>query len=125
MKKIDITIPDNLDPIREVSAIAKQLAKSLPQKSRTLIGEGIEITHDKVQINVTRKAIEKTAKSCKCGACDTIVLLTASKQLFVNYGGIVKKKHYCSDECRELVLSIAGEGRASITRKGIRHAFFY
>ena len=116
MEKINITIPDNLTPNEEVLAIAKQLGKKLLPSNQKLLGSGYELKHLQTQINIKREAIEKPIVTRECPICKTIVDQKAAKVLWTNYGGNQKKHHYCSDECRESVLQIAGSGRASIKR---------
>lgn len=116
MKRINITIPDNLTPNEEVLAIAKQLGKKLLPSKLKMLGSGYELKHLQTQINIKREAIEKPIVTRECPICKTIVDQKAAKVLWTNYGGNQKKNYYCSDECRETVLHIAGNGRASIKK---------
>jgi len=121
MKKIDITIDDSLTPEQEVFAIAKQLSKKLilSGNDKKLLGTGYTIKEAKTQININRVFKEKTVKPIKtyvCPICQTIVDSKLHKPLFSNYGGSIKKHRLCSNECRDALIDICGEGRTSKTR---------
>ena len=117
MEKINITIPDNLDVNGELLAIAKQLGKKLLPVKKKLLGSCYEIKHLETQININREPVEKAIVTRECSVCLTIFEQKIGKKLWINYGGIQKQRHYCSDSCRETVLQLVGSGRASINKR--------
>ena len=126
MEKIIITIPDNLTPQQEALAISEQLGKKyLPSSSLKLIGSGYEVKHLETQIVIRREAVEKPVVTCECSVCSTVFEKSLGKDLWVNYGGIDKKRKYCSDICRNTVIAICGDGRASIKRKELKRVVAY
>lgn len=117
MEKIKITIPDNLNPEQELLAIAKQLGKNLlPSGKNKLLGTGYEIKHLQMQIEITRESVEKTVVTRECPICKSLFQQTAGKILWTNYGGNKKRLYYCSDNCRQQVIEVAGQGRVSINK---------
>ena len=117
MEKINITIPDNLTPQEELMAIAKQLGrKLLPTDNKKLLGTGYEIKHLETQITIKREQVEKPIVTRNCPICQTIFEQKIGKRLWTNYGGVQKQHHYCKSECREMVLQVAGTGRAAIKK---------
>lgn len=124
MEKIKIVIPDNLTPDQELMAIAKQLGKKLLPKSGTkLIGSGYEIKHLDTQINISREPVEKAITTRECVVCKTVFEQSKGKKLWTNYGGLQRKHYYCSDDCRNVVFSIAGSGRAAISPNKLRAVY--
>lgn len=119
MDKIIITIPDNLDANSELLAIAKQLGRKLLPTNNKLLGSGYDVKHLETQIIIKREAIEKPIVTRECSVCSTIFEQKISKKLWVNYGGKRKQRHYCSDDCREVVLQLVGSGRASVKKRHI------
>lgn len=116
MERINITIPDNLTPNEEVLAIAKQLGKKLLPSNLKKLGSGYELKHLQTQINIKREAVVKPIVTHECSVCSAVFEQKIGKKLWINYGGNQKQRHYCSDECRDTVLQIAGSGRASIKK---------
>lgn len=121
MKKIKITIPDNLSAAEETIAIAKQLqTKFLLGNNVKKLGSGYEIKDLQTEIIVTRVPVEKPIKTLDCGVCSTTFETSLGKPLYINYGGNVRKNLYCCEECRNTVLNLCGEGRASIKKGGLK-----
>ena len=127
MKKIKITIPDNLTPQEETFAIAKQLGSKLIENKQTtkLLGSGYEIKHTQTEIIINREPVEKPIKTTECTVCKTVFENKLGSVLYINYGGSHKKKIYCSDNCRDVVRDICGEGRASIKKGKLKTAFSF
>lgn len=125
MKKITIKIKDNLSPQQEALEIAKQLAKNplmLGGGAVAFIGQGVEIQELKTTIEIER--IPSEPIMCLCSVCDTNFDKSIGKRLYINYGGNVKSNFYCSDGCRNIVLSFLPPERASKTRKFIKQSNF-
>lgn len=117
MEKINITIPDNLTPEQELTAISKKLGrKLLPTDNKKLLGTGYEIKHLETQITIKREQVKKPIVTRTCLICKTIFEHKIGKRLWINYGGAQKQHHYCRNECREAVLQVEGTGRASIKK---------
>lgn len=127
MKKIKITIPDNLTPQEETFAIAKQLGSKLIEnkQGKKLLGSGYEIKHTQTEIIINREPVEKPIKTSECTVCNTTFENSLGSVLYINYGGSRKKKIYCSDNCRDVVRDICGEGRTSIKRSNLKPAFLF
>ena len=122
METVNITIPDNLTPEQEVFAIAKSFGKRAIQgSSKKAIGDVLTIKHLQTQIIVTREAVEKPIITRTCSVCNTIFEQSIGSTLFTNYGGLVRKQFYCSDECRKAVIDIFGD-RCAIKKKDIQIA---
>jgi hypothetical protein len=125
MKKIVIKIKDNLSPQQEAFEIAKQLSKNtlmLGGSATAFIGQGVEIQELKTIIEVER--IPSEPIMCLCSVCDTNFDKTIGKRLYFNYGGKVRDKLFCSNECRDFNLSFLPENRASKTKRFIKVANF-
>lgn len=121
MKKINITIPDNLSAAEEAIAIAQQLrTKLLPDNGFKKIGSGYQIQDLQTEITVTRVSVEKLIKTLDCGVCNTTFETSIGKALYINYGGNARKNLYCSEECRDVVHNLCGEGRASIKKGDLK-----
>ena len=120
MEKIHITIPDNLDTNGELLAIVEELGKNLlPSGTKLLnsgLGSGYEIKHLETQIIIKRESVEKPIAVRECSICSTLFDQKVGKKLWINYGGNQKQRHYCSNDCREVVLELVGNGRASINK---------
>lgn len=125
MKRVIITIPDNLTPSQELIAIAQQLGKKMLPSGQNELGTGYTVKHLETQIIIKREPIEKPIVTIECPICKTIVEKKIAKALYTNYGGNRKTSHYCSDECREVILQISGEGRASIRKSGLKPVYAY
>ena len=119
MEKINITIPDNLNANEEILAIAKHLGNNMLPTNKELISCSYELKHLETQITIKREPTEDTIVTRECSVCATIFEQGIGSKLWVNYGGKKKQRHYCSDECREVVLQIVGNGRASIKKGGL------
>jgi hypothetical protein len=131
MPDINIKIPYNLTEQEEIGAIARQLfirkkQLQLSQTSKKLIASdtAVKIKDIETKIIVTRD-LGKPIPTCTCSVCKTIIEKRLAKVLWINYGGVTKKHHYCSEECRNIVLNISGNGRAAIKKSELRHAFNY
>lgn len=121
MKRVKITIPDNLTPAEEAIAIAQQLStKLLQDNGLKKIGSGYQIKDLQTEIIVNRVSDEKPVKTLDCGVCNTTFETSIGKVLYINYGGNVRKKRYCSEECRDVVHNLCGEGRTSISRGNLK-----
>lgn len=121
MEKITITIPDNLTPEQELFAIVKKLgSKLLPSGTNKLLGNGYEIKDLQTAIIIKRKSTEKVTVTRNCPICATMFDHHVARPLWTNYGGVKKLHHYCSDECREKMMEICGEGRASIQKNKLK-----
>ena len=122
MEKIKITIPDGLTPQEEIFAIAKKLGKALgPPKNQKAIGVGYEVKHLETQITITREPVEELIVTRVCSVCETIFEQSLGKPLYVNYGGQIKQRMYCSDECRDGVIDICGVDRAFIKKSSFKY----
>jgi hypothetical protein len=119
MIRINITIPDNLSPTEELLAIAKQLGKKMLPTGQKELGTGYVIKHSETQIVIKREAVEKPIVTRECRICKSIVEQSIAKVLYTNYGGNKKKHYYCSEDCRDVVMNITGQGRASTKRSGV------
>ncbi len=120
MEKINITIPDNLTYEQEVFAIAQQLGKKMLPPKNKLLGSGYTIKHLETQIIIKREEVEKPIVTKECGACGDIFEVKTGKSLWTNYGGTQKKRHYCTDECRDIVMAISGPHRAAIKKSHLK-----
>lgn len=128
MKVIEITIPDNLTSEQEALEIAKHLVKKkLPTnkifvdgKKPVLIGDGFEVKELNVQINIKREPAQNPIKTIECAVCATIFEKSLGAGLWVNYGGKIARRHYCSKNCRQEVLELAGYGRAAIKKADLK-----
>jgi uncharacterized Fe-S center protein len=121
MKKVTIKIKDNLSPEQEAFEIAKQLAKNPLMLGNSVvgyIGQGVEVQHLKTTIEIERIPTEPTM--CICSVCDCNFEKSVGKRVFINYGGSINKRLYCSEDCRKIVLNLLPENRASKTRKKLR-----
>ena len=118
MEKIIIKIPDNLTPEEERFAIFKKMGKALapPKKKQLAIGEGYVVQQLQTEIVIIREPVVKLTVVHECSVCKTLFEPLDGFKLYVNYGGITKKRLYCSDNCVVTVMSICGEGRASKTK---------
>lgn len=124
MEIIKITIPDNLTPDQELLAIAQQLGKKmLPSKNQNLLGAGYELKHLQTAIVINRVTTEKIIVTRVCPICDTIFDHSIGKRLWTNYGGVKKQHHYCSDDCRDVMESIVGDGRSSRSKNKLQPLF--
>jgi len=123
MKKVSITIPDNLDHNQEVIAIAGQLHKKMIGRDQKRIGNSVDVIDLKTEIIVTRKSTEKPIKMIVCPICETSCDESIAKDYFTNYGGSIRKKFTCSSECRDFVLNFLGS-RASKSKRGLGSPFF-
>lgn len=119
MEKINITIPDNLTTQEELLLIAKHLGKKLLPAGKTLIGTGYELKQLQTQINIVRESVEKPIVTHECPVCKTITERSICKTLWTNYGGVIRQHYYCSIVCRDEMLNIVGEGRASIKKNKV------
>jgi len=125
MEKINITIPDGLTPQQEIFAIANKLGKALaPPKKQIAIGQGYEVKHLDTQITIRREPTSNLLVTQECSVCKTLFEPSVKHCLYVNYGGVVQKRKYCSDECRDVVQSMCGPGRALPTRSGLSKRWF-
>lgn len=120
MKTVQIKIKDNLTPEKEALEIAKKLiTKKLLGNTSKFLGNGVEVQNLKTVIEVTRIPYEKAVISKECPCCQTTFQKSSGISLYVNYGGKVTLKKYCSKECADYVFSFLGEKRASFDRKKI------
>jgi hypothetical protein len=118
MEKIIIKIPDNLTPEEERFAIFKKMGKALapPKKKQLAIGEGYIVQQLQTEIVIVREPVVKLTVVHECSVCKTLFEPVDGFKLYVNYGGITRERLYCSNSCREVVIGICGEGRASKTK---------
>lgn len=126
MEKIIITIPDNLSPAEEAIAIAKELGKKFLPKTgnkQKALGTGYEIQQLETQIIIKREPVEKAIATKDCSVCGTVFPIKSGVPLWINYGGVQKQRHYCKESCRQTVIDLVGEGRAAISRKGLKNHF--
>lgn len=120
MEKIKITIPDNMTPQQEAFEIAKQLGKKMLPQGNLAIGNGYTIQHQQTVIEINRKPVKEPVVTRTCSVCSTIFLNKLGKPVYMNYGGAVRKRLYCSGECQEAVFVICGD-RASKSRGKINY----
>lgn len=78
-----------------------------------------------VKIEVPDEFIQSITPFKECSVCEDKFDPKQSKPLYVNYGGTVRKNDYCSDVCRDVVLSVCGAGRAAIKKKDLRPTNVY
>lgn len=119
MEKIRISIPDNLTPEQEVFKIAQHLgAKMLPkgEMNKIYIGNGYEIKESQTVIEIVRIPTEKVLVTHEC-FCGIVFTRSVGYKLYSNYGGKTKTLYYCSDNCRQQVIDIAGERVSKIKNK--------
>lgn len=122
MRTIKISIPDNLSSEQEFAAIALELSTKMlidPNKMKA-IGAGYEIKELQTQIIINRVTTEKREITKVCGVCGSIYSSEIGKILYTNYGGVKKSLSYCSEECRNIVISICGDGRCSPNKNGLK-----
>jgi hypothetical protein len=118
MKKIEIQIQAGLTPQQEAAQVFKALSKKAIGNSAKLIGEqAVSIEYAQTHIVITRKPKERAVKTTVCSVCESVFENKHGKPLFVNYGGAPRRKTYCSDDCRDVVISICGEGRCTTNPK--------
>lgn len=123
MEQIIITIPDGLTPAEEIIAIAKKMGKALaPPKKQIAIGDGYTIKQLETQIIIRREPTSKLLVTQVCSVCETLFEPKEGFILYVNYGGITQQRRYCCEECRQQVIDICGEGRASIKKSKLKPA---
>jgi hypothetical protein len=120
MQKITVTIPDNLTPQEELKAIAEHLGKKLLPSNKKLLGSGYEIKDLQTQINIVRQPVEKPIVTHDCPMCNTVVERKLAKVLYTNYGGKTQKHFHCSDECRNAMINLVGEGRCSLHKHTLK-----
>jgi len=123
-----IKIPANLTKEKEAIEVAKQILKNPiligNNNNILLIGnETLEVQELNSFIKIER--IPKEPLMIVCSCCETNFEKSIGKKLFVNYGGTVKTKLYCSDKCRINVMSVVPENRRSITKSKIKQSYFY
>ena len=107
MENITIKIPAGLSNEKELILIAKQLGKSyLPGGKTKLIGAGYEIQKLQTTINIIREPVETVTITFVCPVCNTIFDKPQSKILYTNYGGGIRQRRCCSDDCRDQYISI-------------------
>ena len=129
MKKIEINIPDDLSPEKEIIAIAqklqqKQLSGSAKNKSVLRIGDNIDIKEIQTQIIINRVSTEIPIIMIPCNVCNCEYDSKKSKYYYQNYGGAVRRNSCCSDECRNVVLNNF-PSRTSLKKSKIKPAFLW
>lgn len=121
MEQIIITIPDGLSPEEEIVAIAKKMGKALaPPKKQLAIGDGYTVKQLETQIIIKREPTSKLLVTQVCSVCETLFEPKEGFILYVNYGGVTNQRRYCCEECRQQVIDICGEGRASIKKSKLK-----
>ena len=125
MEKITITISDNLSPEQEVFAIAKKLGKALgPLRNLLALGDGYEVKQLDTQIIIKRVPSSPLLITQTCSVCDTIFEPKVGVSMYVNYGGIVQKRRYCCEDCKNVVKDMCGPGRAVDKKKDLKFSWF-
>lgn len=133
-KKIIIEIPDDLSEKDEAILIAKKISKKMLQIAAS--GSGGKKKQKKIgnqqfdnfklptsQIEIVRMAPKSKLSAMITCYCGTMFNKKEGKPYFTNYGGIMRKNHCCSAECREVVIANFGN-RVSITKNKLSHLFF-
>lgn len=122
MKKIEIKIPDGLNPQQEAAAIAKKLLqKQLSGKSKDsqqiLIGDSVEVSHIQTQITITRVSKDQPIEMVTCNVCGCEYQNNTALYYWHNYGGKPTKKAVCSESCQTNVIAIIGDRAAKTKSK--------
>lgn len=123
MENIKIKIPIGLTEREEFIMITNQLGKRLLPANNQKLLNGYEIKEAETKITILREHIKKPIVMLEC-FCGTQFEKKIGKILYVNYGGIKKQKRYCSNECRQQVIDIAGK-RCSIKPSKLKLAVCY
>jgi predicted nucleic acid-binding Zn ribbon protein len=126
MKKVEITIADNMTPQQEAVEIFKQLAqKAIAEKPKQKrLGQVVEVIDQKTLITVTRTSEEKVIPTKTCSVCGTEFTPDVAKHYFHNYGGNTRKVAVCSSKCREIMVEYLGD-RASKSKAGLKSLKFF
>ena len=120
MEKIDIVVSDNMTDAEVMKFIVKELGqKMLPKGGQKMIGSGYELQHMDTQINIKRIAVDAPVVTRECSVCSTTYEKSLAVSLWINYGGQPRRRHYCSEKCRAVVMEIAG-GRCSVKRNDLQ-----
>jgi hypothetical protein len=124
MKKIIISIPDNLTPLQEAAAIAKKMTQkalsgSSMNKGRARIGTEIKIKDLETEIVIKRVSSEPIIEMVECPVCNGEYQNNTAKFYYTNYGGNVRKKPVCSDICVNAMCD-AFPGRISANKTALK-----
>lgn len=122
MNKIEIKIPDNLTPEKEILAIAKklqqkQLSSGAKSNVQNRIGTSVDVQHLQTQITVTRTSNEKPIEMVTCNVCNCSYQNNTAVYYWHNYGGNPKQVAVCSDTCQEAVIEFLGNRAAKTKSK--------
>jgi hypothetical protein len=124
MKKINITIPDNLNEIQEAKLIQEKLTqKALSGNGNNLINKRIGdevIVKDLVTQITIKRTGEKPVELMDCPICKTQFQNNFFNPVFTNYGGVIKRHKTCSNNCQQNFIEFCGDGRASVKRKDLK-----
>lgn len=128
-KKITIKIADDLTPKQEAMEISKMLTQKLlagngNQVDKLRIGDQIDIKHLETEILIQRIGATPI-EMITCNVCGHDYQSNLYKGVWTNYGGKTKEVKTCSDECAQSLISICGEGRASLKKKKLTPVRFY
>ena len=130
MKKTVIEIPDDLTPIQEVAAIAKQMSQKALEsyspvfRNRLRIGSDITVKDLTTEFVIKRVSADPIIEMVKCSVCGTDYQSNAAKFYFTNYGGNNRKKPVCSDNCVEL-MAVAFPGRCAAKKSSLKPLRFF
>lgn len=120
MEKIQITIPEGLTNEQEIELIARELGKQyLPKNKKVSIGIGYRINQINTEIEITRSPVEEMAFVFVCPVCEKNANQRKAKRLFTNYGGRIRERMCCSNDCRDFYISINPD-RISKTRASLK-----
>lgn len=124
MEKINIEIPTGLTPEQEIFEIAKHLGQKLLPSNQKLLGSSYKLEELQTEIVITRKPIEKVTVTYSCPVCQTIFDKSFSKICYTNFGGVIKQKRLCSDDCRDFFINI-NPSRISIKKSNVSGYMFH
>lgn len=122
MNNIEINIPDNLTPDKELLLIAKklqqkQLSGSGKTKEQLRIGTEVTVQHLQTQITINRTSTEKPIEMVKCNVCGCEYQNNTAVHYWRNYGGKPKQVAVCSTGCQNAVIEFLGKRAAKTKNK--------
>jgi hypothetical protein len=120
-----IKIKSNLSKEKEAIEIAKQILKNpilIGNNNVLKIGNEIEIQELKTTITIERIPQEDLMLICNCGVNFEKKI---GKKLYTNYGGKVKEKIFCCEECRNEFIFYIPENRYSFVKSKIKPSYLY
>lgn len=123
---IIIEIPDDLNAKQEWDAIATEIAlqtKCFAPAQHMLVGNvDVPLDSKKSETHIVVKRIQSASaiKTLQCNVCNCDFDASMAKYAYTNYGGKVRKLCYCSDDCRNIALSIGSAGRIAVRKKDLK-----